>query len=217
MDFAGAYTWPYIRFLLEGFMLTLQVAGVAILLSFVVGIILGTIRYTKFPVISQIVAVVVDTIRNLPLFLIILVSYLILPQFGINMSVFWAAVFGLTIFEGCMIAEILRGGLNSIDKGQIEAARSSGLSYFQTLRLITLPQALRRMVPPLLSQTISLLKDTSLAVAISLPELMNHVRIVGGQNPDFYLPMIVFAAMLYFIVNYSLSLFARRLETRVDA
>lgn len=148
MDFAGAYTWPYIRFLLEGFMLTLQVAGVAILLSFVVGIILGTIRYTKFPVISQIVAVVVDTIRNLPLFLIILVSYLILPQFGINMSVFWAAVFGLTIFEGCMIAEILRGGLNSIDKGQIEAARSSGLSYFQTLRLITLPQALRRMVPP---------------------------------------------------------------------
>ena len=217
MDFAGAYSWPYVRFLLEGFMLTLQVAIVAIVLSFVVGILLGTARYTRFPVLTQLVAVIVDTIRNLPLFLIILVTYLILPQFGIEMPVFWAAVTGLTVFEGCMIAEIVRGGLNSVDKGQIEAARSSGLTYFQTLRLITLPQALRRMIPPLVSQSISLLKDTSLAVAISLPELMNHVRIVGGQNPAFYLPAIIFAALLYFIVNYSLSRFAHRLETRVDA
>lgn len=216
MDFSGAYAWPNLRFLLQGFLLTLQVAGLSIVFSFALGTILGTIRYTRIPVLSQIVAVIVDTIRNLPLLLIIFFIHIVLPQMGIKLSVFWSTVVGLSLFEGAMIAEIVRSGLKSIERGPIEAARSSGLSYMQTLGGIIMPQALRRMSPPMVSQFISLLKDTSLAIIISLPELMHHVQILGGQSFDYVIPALLLAAVLYFVVNYALSIVAKRLEARMN-
>ena len=214
MDFVGAYSFSNLKFILQGFLITLEVAAISIVLSFILGIILGSIRYARIPILSRIIAIIVDTIRNLPLLLIIFFIYLVLPQFGIRMSPFWAAVTALTIFEGAMVSEIVRGGLTSINKGQIEAARSSGLSYMQTFWSIILPQALRRMSPPLVSQFISLLKDTSLAVIISLPEMMRNVRIVGGQDANYVIPVLLLAALLYFIVNYTLSIVAKRLEAR---
>lgn len=113
-----------------------------------------------------------------------------------------------------MLSEIIRSGLKSIDKGQIEAARSSGLTYIQTLKMIIMPQALRRMVPPIVSQFISLLKDTSLAVVIALQELLHHAQILNGQSQSYLLPIFLLAAMMYFVVNFSLSILARRLEYR---
>lgn len=214
MNFGEALTASNLRYLFEGFLVTLQVAGLAIVCSFALGIILAIIRYAKIPVLSQIVAVWVDTIRNLPLLLILFFIYFALPEVGIDMSVITAAVVGLTIFEGALISEIVRSGLNSIDKGQIEAARSSGLSYVQTLWSIILPQALRRMVPPTVSQFIALLKDTSLAVVITLPELMHHARILYGGQPNIVIEVLFIVAMMYFIVNYSLSLIARRFEAK---
>jgi putative glutamine transport system permease protein len=113
-----------------------------------------------------------------------------------------------------MLAEIIRSGLNSIDKGQIEAGRSSGLTYIKTLWHIVLPQALRRMVPPTVGQFISLLKDTSLTVIIALPELMHNANIVNGQKASFVIPILMLAALFYFTVNYMLSIFSRRLEVK---
>jgi aspartate/glutamate/glutamine transport system permease protein len=214
MDFSGAYSSHNLTFILEGFLVTLEVAFLSILFSFVIGTAAGILRYTGMPVVARLTALLVDIIRNLPLLLIIFSIKMVLPQLGIKLSVFWAAVAGLTIFEGAMIAEIVRSGLKSIDKGQIEAARSSGLSYVQTLWHIILPQGLRRMSPPLVSQFISLLKDTSLAVIISLPELMHNVQIVGGHNFNYVIPALMLAALLYFGVNYTLSIVARRLEAR---
>lgn len=214
MDFSGAYSSHNLTFILEGFLVTLEVAFLSILISFVLGTVFGVLRYTKMPVVSQITAFVVDLIRNLPLLLIIFSIKMVLPQVGIKLSVFWSAVAGLSIFEGAMVAEIVRSGLKSIDKGQIEAARSSGLSYVQTLWHIVLPQGLRRMSPPMVSQFISLLKDSSLAVIISLPELMHNVQIVGGHNFNYVIPTLMLAAFLYFGINYTLSIVARRLEAR---
>ncbi|MGM1046328.1 MAG: amino acid ABC transporter permease [Bacillota bacterium] len=214
MDFIGAYSWPNLRYLLHGFLITLQVAGLSIVFSFVIGTLFGTVRYIRAPVISRLTAFVVDIIRNLPLLLIIFFIGIVLPQTGMKIPVFWAAVIGLSIFEGAMVAEIVRSGLVSIDKGQIEAARSSGLSHFQTLRHVVMPLALRRMSPPLVSQFISLLKDTSLAVIISLPELMHNVQILSGSNFRYVIPALLLASVLYFIVNYLLSIAARRLEAR---
>lgn len=214
MDFAGAYSGANLSFILSGFKITLEVAFLSILFSFILGSVLGTLRYTRIPVASQVVMLVVDTIRNLPLLLIIFFIHIVLPQLGIKMSPFWSTVTGLTLFEGAMISEIVRSGLNSIHKGQIEAARSSGLSYIQTLWHITLPQALRRMSPPMVSQFISLLKDTSLAIIISLPELLHNAQIVSGHNLNYVIPVLLFAAMLYFLVNFTLSIIARRLEAR---
>lgn len=214
MDFGGLFVWPNVRFILEGFLLTLEVAIYSIVFSFALGILFGILRYTRLPVISQVAAFIIDLIRNLPLLLIIFFIGMVLPSIGISISLKWAAITGLSIFEGAMIAEIVRSGLNSVHKGQVEAARSSGLRYSQTLWHIILPQALRRMVPPIVSQFISLFKDTSLAVIISLPELTHNIQIVGGQNQSFVIPALLFAAFLYFAVNYSMSLIARRLEVR---
>ncbi|AZV59632.1 MULTISPECIES: amino acid ABC transporter permease [Peribacillus] len=214
MDFAGAYTPDNLKFLLEGFWVTLQVAFISIILSFIIGGLVGIIRYAKVPVLSQILALIVETVRNLPLLLIIFFTYFALPEVRIKLEIIPAAIVALTIFESAMLSEVIRSGLKSIEKGQMEAARSSGLSYTQALIHIILPQALRRMVPPIVSQFISLLKDTSLAVVISLPELTHHGQIIYGQSQKYLIPILILVALMYFIVNYSLSLVAQRLELK---
>jgi putative glutamine transport system permease protein len=214
MNFINAYSADNLNFLLKGFYVTLEVAFISIILSFLIGSVIGTLRYAKVRFISTILGFFVETIRNLPLLLIIFFTYFALPEIGIKFNVFMAAIVALTIFEAAMISEIIRSGLNSMGKGQMEAGRSSGLSYIQTLWHIIFPQALRKMIPPLVSQFISLLKDTSLAVVISLPELMHNAQIVNGRNVQNIIPIIIFVALLYYLVNYSLSLIARRFETR---
>lgn len=212
MDFIGAYSPDHIMFLLKGFWVTIKIAGISIVLSFLLGSILGVVRYAKIPVLAQISAFLVEIIRNLPLLLIIFFVYFALPEIGVKLGITWSAIVALTVFESAMLAEIIRSGLNSIHKGQMEAGRSSGLSYVQTLWHIILPQALRRMVPPIVSQFISLLKDTSLAVVIALPDLMHNAQVINAQNINYIIPIFILTALIYFVVNYALSLVARRLE-----
>jgi aspartate/glutamate/glutamine transport system permease protein len=214
MDFSGAFSPDNLQFLMEGFYVTLKVAFISIIFSFIIGGAIGTLRFAKIPILSKVLAVVVETIRNLPLLLIILFTYFALPEMGINLSITVSAIVALTVFESAMLAEIVRGGLNSIEKGQMEAARSSGLTYVQALRTVILPQALRRMVPNLVSQFISLLKDTSLAVVIALPELLHHAKIIQAQQNSYVIPIFILIALMYFVVNYALSLIARRLELK---
>lgn len=214
MDFLSAFSQANLLFLLEGFYVTLKVALISIILSFIIGGAVGTLRFAKIPFLSKICAILVETIRNLPLLLVILFTYFALPEIGISLSITVSAIVALTVFESAMIAEIVRGGLNSIEKGQMEAARSSGLTYVQSLRFIILPQALRRMVPNLVSQFISLLKDTSLAVVIALPELLHHAKIIQAQHSSYVIPIFLLIAFMYFVVNYALSLIAKRLELK---
>ncbi|EJL44285.1 glutamine ABC transporter permease [Brevibacillus agri] len=214
MDFIGAYAPSHLTFLLEGFWITLQVAFLSIVFSFAIAIVVGVLRYAKIPGVSQVLATAVELIRNLPLLLIIFFTYFALPEVGIKLDKFYAAVLALVIFEAAMLSEIVRSGLKSVEKGQIEAARSSGLTYVQTLWHIVLPQALRRMVPPIVSQFISLLKDTSLAVVIALPELMNHAQIINGRNVNYVIPTFLLVAVMYFVVNYALSIVSKRLENK---
>lgn len=214
MDFAGAYAWPNIKFILQGLLVTLEIALYSIVLSFILGCIFASIRYSKLPVLSQVVGLWVEAIRNLPLLLIIFFTHFALPEVGIKMNVFVSTVVAMTVFESAMIAEIVRSGLNSIDKGQTEAARASGLTYLQTLWHIVLPQALRRMVPPTVSQFIALLKDTSFAVIIALPEVVHNMNIVKSQNVNYTMPAFLLVAVLYFLVNFSLSRVAKRLELK---
>jgi putative glutamine transport system permease protein len=181
-------------------------------MDFIIAIVFAIIRYMKIPMLSQFVFLWVEMIRNLPLLLIIFFVYFALRDVGIKMEIFSAAIAALTIFESAMISEIIRSGLMSVDKGQIEAARASGLNYGQTLRYIILPQALRRMVPPIVSQFISLLKDTSLAIIISLPELMHNGQVIYNSKSTYIIPVLLLIAIMYFVVNYALSIVARRLE-----
>lgn len=218
MDFKGAYSAGNLTYLWEGFLVTLEVAVISIVLSFIIGSVLGILRYAKIPILSKVVAIIVEALRNLPLILIIFITYFGLPEIGIKMGVMTAAIVGLTVFESAMISEIVRSGLNSISKGQIEAARSSGLNYVQTMWHIILPQALKRMIPPLVSQFIALLKDTSLAIIIALPELLHNAQgIYAGPNGlKQIIPIYILVALMYFVVNYALSILSRALEKRLD-
>lgn len=212
MALEQALTWSNLRFILDGLWVTLEVAIVSIILSFIIGGIFGVIRYFKIPVISVGVGIIIDIIRNLPLLLIIFFTYFALPQIGIQFSIFWSAVIALTIFESAMLSEIIRGGLLAVPKGQLEAGISTGLTKIQTIYYIVLPQGLKLMVPPLVSQFVSLIRDTSLAVIISLPELTHNTKIIYAEYPNTVLPMFLIMALLYFIICYSLSYFSKRFE-----
>ncbi|HIZ96161.1 MAG TPA: amino acid ABC transporter permease, partial [Candidatus Ligilactobacillus excrementavium] len=125
-----------------------------------------------------------------------------------------AAITALVVFESAMLAEIVRSVIIAVDPGQMEGARSTGMTYWQAMWQIILPQALLKMIPPLVSQFISLIKDTSLATIIVLPELLYRAQIIYGQDTRYMLPMYLIIAVMYFIVCYALSLVAKRMEKR---
>lgn len=211
-NFIDAFSWINIRFLLQGLGITIEISVASIICSFIIGTLLGIIRYAKIKYLSAIVGFIIDLIRNLPLLLIIFFTYFGLPNIGVKPEIIPAAIMALTVFESSMVAEIVRSGINSIDYGQTEGALANGLTKWQALRLVVLPQAIKNMLPALVSQFISLVKDTSLATIIVLPELMYHAQIIYGQNTNYIIPMFVALAVLYFIVCYSLSLLARYLD-----
>ncbi|KAF1302924.1 amino acid ABC transporter permease [Enterococcus saccharolyticus] len=214
MDFIGAFSFVNLRFLLDGLQVTVAVSVLSIVFSFLIGGLVGTLRFAKIPFFSKILGAIVDIIRNLPLLLIIFFTYFALPQIGIRFDIFWSAVVALTIFESAMLSEIFRAGLNAVPKGQMEAGLSTGLTYVETMRTIILPQAVRSMIPAIVSQLISLVKDTSLAVIISLPEITHHARIIYGQNTNYVIPMFVAMTVSYFAICYVLSLLSKYLETK---
>lgn len=212
MNFAQALTWPNLRFIFDGLLVTVEVAVISIILSFIIGGILGVVRFLRIAFLSKIVGFIIDVIRNLPLLLIIFFTYFALPQIGIQFSIFWSAVVALTIFESAMLSEIIRGGIEAVPKGQMEAGRSTGLNIIQTMYYIVLPQGIKLMVPPLVSQFVSLIRDTSLAVVISLPELTHNSKIIYAQYPSTVLVMFIVMTVCYFAICYSLSSFAKRFE-----
>lgn len=215
-NFIDAYSWINIRYLLQGLWVTVEVSVASIVLSYIFGTILGIIRYANIKYVSAIVGFIIDLIRNLPLLLIIFFTYFGLPNLGFKPAIIEAAILAMTVFESMMIAEIVRSGIVAVDSGQMEGALSNGLSYWQGLRIVILPQAMKNMIPALVSQFISLVKDTSLATIIVLPEMMYHAQIIYGQNTNYIIPMFIALAVLYFVVCYALSLLAKYLDKRMS-
>ncbi|MCI1290128.1 MAG: amino acid ABC transporter permease [Lactobacillus sp.] len=214
-NWINAYSATNLRFLLQGLWVTIEVSVISILLSFIIGLILGTIRYVRIKYLSKIVGVIVDVIRNLPLLLIIFFTYFGLPAMGIRVNPMIAAITAMVVFEAAMLAEIVRAGIAAVPKGQMEGARSNGMTYTQALFHIILPQALTMMIPALLSQFVSLVKDTSLATIIVLPELLYHAQIIYSQDPNYIIPMYAIIAVMYFILCFCLSRLAKYLQTRL--
>ena len=146
--------------------------------------------------------------------LIIFFTYFGLPELGIITNPTIASIIALVVFEGAMLAEIVRSGIAAVDPGQMEGARSNGMTYMQAMYHVIIPQALNKMIPSLLSQFVSLVKDTSLATIIVLPELLFHAQIIYSQNTTYLIPMYVIIAVMYFIVCFSLSMVAKHLQSK---
>jgi putative glutamine transport system permease protein len=155
----------------------------------------------------------IELIRSLPLLLIIFTVYFASkPVFGINLQPFPAAVIALSSFTGAVVAEIMRAGLVSVEAGLIQASQSQGFSNLQIFVLIRFPIALRRMVPALVSQMTSLLKATSLVVVIGVPEFFERAVLLTTRPPFQPVPVYLLVAIVYFTMNYGLSLLSQRLE-----
>lgn len=214
-NWINAYSWMNIRFLLMGLEVTVLISVVSVLLSFIIGSVFGIIRYSRIKYLSAVVGFIIDIIRNLPLLLIIFFTYFGLPNFGFKPETIPAAIIAMTVFESMMLAEIVRSGLNAVDVGQMEGARSVGMSFVQALWYIILPQAYKKMIPAIISQFVSLIKDTSLATIIVVPELMQHAQVVYGQNANYILPMFAALEVLYFIICFSLSLLGNFIDRRL--
>ncbi len=198
----------------NGLLLTLQIAVLSIILSFAFGTVLGSMRYSALPVISQLATTYIEVVRNLPTLLLILVSYFVL-----GLSAMWAATIGLTIYTSAIIAEVIRGGLNSVPTGQWEAARSQGLSYLQTMRYVVLPPSVVKMIPPIVSQFVTVIKDSSFAMAIGAYELMFKGTILAGKywRPEQIITIYLIIALVYFVINFALSMVARRIQKKLSA
>lgn len=205
----SAFTPQNVMYLLGGLGVTVGVSLISVVLSLIFGSVVGIIQFERLPYFSKFVGTINNVIRNLPLLLIIFFVYFALPKVGIHLPIFWATVVAMSTFESAMLAEIVRGGLESIDIGQFEGARANGLSNVQTMIYIVLPQAYKKMIPPIISQLISLVKDTSLAMGIVLSEMTYRGQIVYAQNSTYIIPVLAVITLVYFILNYGLSLVAR--------
>jgi glutamate transport system permease protein len=203
------------RLLADGLVATLRAAAFAMVLSMAVGGLLAIGRLSRRRWLAMPVGAWVELFRGLPLLLLILFLFLGLPAVGVTVSTFWALVAGLTLYNSAVIGEIFRAGILSLPKGQTEAAYAVGLRRGQTLRLILVPQAVRLMLPALISQAVTLLKDTSLGFVIAYAELLrvgrNAVEFLGGS---YSIPIYTAIAVIYIAVNASLSFLARWLDRR---
>jgi glutamate transport system permease protein len=194
---------------------TLRAAAVAMVLAMAIGGLLAVARLSRRRWLAMAAGAWVELFRGLPLLLLILFLFLGLPAAGVTISTFWALVGGLTLYNSAVLGEIFRAGILSLPRGQTEAAYAIGLRRGQTLRMVLVPQAVRRMLPALISQMVTLLKDTSLGFVIAYAELLrvgrNAVEFLGGP---YSIPVYTAIAVVYIAVNASLSLLARWLDRR---
>ena len=195
---------------------TLRLAIPAIVLGFLLGIVIGLGRLAKTRAIRLVATMYVEFFRGVPLVMVIFWFWFIIPNLmRISLPEYGIALTAFVVFEAAYLAEIVRAGIQSVARGQVEAANATGLSDRQTMRHIVLPQALRNMIPALVTQFIVLLKDTSLASIIGYIDLTKAAQIVNNREIRPF-ELYLFIAVLYWSVSYAMSRYAQRLERRLS-
>ena len=198
----------------QGFLITVYYTIITIVAGMIIGLTIGLMQLTPYRILVWLGRVYVEFFRNIPLLVILLWTYYALPIFmGLNITKGWAGFVALSCYVGAFYAEILRAGVQSIEPGQTDAATAIGMSYSQRMRRIILPQAFRRMVPPLAGQSIIQMKNTTLLSIITVPDLLYQASYISSFT---YRPMEIYTAIgiIYVVVLTPLTLLARRLEKR---
>jgi His/Glu/Gln/Arg/opine family amino acid ABC transporter permease subunit len=201
--------------LLSGFVNTLKLAILAIGASFFLGVVAGAFRLSRSPYLHYPAVVYIEFIRGVPLIMVIFWFYFLTPILaGRPLDNFTSALIAFIVFEGAYLAEIVRAGIQSVPVGQAQAAISTGLSQRQAMRHVILPQAIRNMIPALVTRFIVLFMDTSLAYVIGFRELTRVARIIAEREFRAF-EVYTFIAIVYFVCTYAMSLVARRVERRL--
>ena len=203
-----------IPFFLKGLWMTIAVSGLSLIFGTVIGFTWGIIRGARYRVLSPVIGAWVDVIRGTPFLVQIFVVFFILPEAGIELEAFPAAVIALTNLTACFICEIVAGGIQAVPTGQVEAATASGLSQIQQLRYIIMPQAMRTILPPLVGQYVLLIKDSSVVSAIGVVDVTRVGWLTVQRIPE---GIMVFGlvGILYFIICYPLINLSNALERRM--
>ena len=215
LDFSPVWAgWPL---LLRGALETVEVTAVSLLLGCVLGLLVGIGRLNpERRVVYGLCSAYLAVIRGTPLLVQLFILFFGLPQFGILLPAFFCGVLGMGIYSGAYVSEIVRGAIQSVDRGQTEAARSIGLSSSQAMRAVILPQAFVRMIPPLGNEFIALIKNSALVSLLTIHDLMHEgqkIISVSYRSLEVYLAI----AVVYFVLTGLTSLALRRLEQHLRA
>jgi polar amino acid transport system permease protein len=210
-----SFLWAYRWLILAGLGVTIAYTVGTILLGLVIGLVTGLLRLSRNPMITAPLVAYVEIFRCTPLLVQIVWFYYALPVIlGIDIPAHAAAVLVLSLYTGAFYAEIIRGGVNSIERGQWDAARAIGMRRRQVMRHVILPQAVKRMIPPFMNQSIIQLKNTSLVSTIAVADLLYQGTIITAAT---YRPLEVYTmvAIIYFLVLFPLTLAAQQVERRL--
>lgn len=203
--------WAIWEYLFVGLLGTLAAAAIVAVLGSLFGVVLALGRMSRVRVIRWLSTGYIEVARTVPVLLLIYLMLFGLPQLGINLPTLWKLVIPLTIATAAVFAEIVRAGVLSLPKGQNEAALSLGMRQHQAMRLVVLPQALRNVTPSLVSQLVSLLKDTSLGFIVAYTELLYRGQVLSAFN-HLLIQTFLVVTLIYLVVNGSLSAVASRLQ-----
>ena len=210
-----SFLWAYRGLILSGLAVTIAYTIGTILLGLIVGLVTGLLRLSRNPMITAPLVVYVEIFRCTPLLVQIVWFYYALPVvLGIDIPAHVAATLVLSLYTGAFYAEIIRGGVNSIERGQWDAARAIGMRRRQVMRHVILPHAVNRMIPPFMNQSIIQLKNTSLVSTIAVADLLYQGTIITAAT---YRPLEVYTmvAVIYFLVLFPLTLAAQQVERRL--
>jgi len=206
-----------------GLLLTLIISVVGITCSIPIGIVLALGRRSKLPIIRTVCILFIELWRAVPLITVLFMASVMLPLFlpeGTTVDKLLRALVGVTLFESAYLAEVVRGGLQALPRGQYEAASSLGLNYWKSMSFIILPQAMKHVIPGIVGNFISLFKDTSLVSIVGLFDLLNTVQSALGDqdwlSPNLTVTGYVFAGLVFWIFCFSMSRYSRYLERRLD-
>jgi glutamate transport system permease protein len=204
--------WPIWRYLLVGLGGTLEAAAVVAVISGAAGVLFALGRISRARPVRWLATGYIEVARALPVLLLIYVTLFALPKYGINLPLLWKLALPLSVANTAAFAEIYRAGILSLPRGQNEAALSLGMTHRQSMRLVVLPQALRSVTPSLVSQLVSLLKDTSLGYVVAFTELLFRAQVLAAFNHLLVQTFLVVTA-IYLVCNGLLSALARRLQS----
>ncbi len=214
------FTTANVLSLLGGAALSLGIALGAMIIGLMMGTILAAMRISNNKILKTIASIYIEIVRGTPMLLQILFIFIGLPtilltQFGIRVifEPIPVGIVAIGLNSAAYMAELIRSGIQSIDKGQIEAAKTLGLDYKQYMKFIILPQVFRRLIPPLTSEFIMLIKDSSLIYAIGGLELLGRAKVIGARTFEIVTPLLG-AAILYLVMTYSISILTAKLERR---
>jgi len=209
-------SWTVVsNFILKGLAFSSQLTLVAMIGGIVIGTLLAMMRLSGRPWLEVPAAAYVNTMRSIPLVMVILWFFLLIPLLlGRPLGAEVSAMITFTVFEAAYYSEIMRAGIQSVSKGQVAAGYAVGMTYAQCMKLIVLPQAFRNMLPVLLTQTIILFQDTSLVYAIGAYDLLKGFE-VAGKNFNRPVETYLVAAIVYFVICFSLSMLVRQLQKKI--